>query len=355
MYEFYLDDCLDALPKLEKKYTTIYLDPPFNSNRNYAYSASKEKHGFNDVWEDGEYEKWLDQVISLCKTKLKKDGTLFFHISAELSFIPEKVLRKHFNKVEPIFWKKAHGKNTVKTKLGAVIDVIYKASENGHKFNLLYTPLDAYYFENSYRNKDANGYYALGSIKHDKTRKGHFYKIEKDGIIYDAPYGWKMPRSKLDELIRQNRIHYAKPKPGSNKGMLYKKLYKHECKGKPLSNLWDDIYYITRTTQDIRLYPTQKPVELLKRIIQLSSDKGDWVLDPVAGSGTTGEAALLLGRNVTLIDINKDAEKIIKKRLESLSLVQDVTPICINKNTRKIIKQKLGIPKLRGYHSLQEF
>ena len=66
----------------------------------------------------------------LCKSKLKKDGTLFFHISAELSHTPEKVLKNHFKKVEPIFWKKAHGKNTVKNKLGSVIDIIYKASEN---------------------------------------------------------------------------------------------------------------------------------------------------------------------------------------------------------------------------------
>ena len=99
--------------------------------------------------------------------------------------------------------------------------------------------------------------------------------------------------------------------------MLYKKLYKHEVKGKPLSNLWDDIHYITRTTQDERLYPTQKPVALLKRIIELSSNPGDWVLDPVAGSGTTGAAALTLDRPVTLIDYNQEALKVMQKRLVS--------------------------------------
>ena len=100
--------------------------------------------------------------------------------------------------------------------------------------------------------------------------------------------------------------------------MLYKKLYKHETKGKPLSNLWDDIHYITRTTQDERLYPTQKPATLLKRIIELSSDPGDWVLDPVAGSGTTGTAAQSLGRSTTLIDSNPEAIKIMRNRLSKL-------------------------------------
>jgi DNA modification methylase len=313
-YEFHLGDALEVLPTLDKKYTVIYLDPPFNSNRNYSFSAQGD-FGFIDRWPKGTYESWLDQLLAHCKARLAKDGTLFFHISAELSLIPHRILTAHFSKVEPIFWKKAHGKNTVKNKLGAVVDIIFKASNNGSKFNLLHVPLNEYYFENSYRNKDKVGLYALGSIKHDKTRKGHMYRYERNEVIYEAPYGWKITKAKLMELMEQDRIHFTKPKPGTNRAMLYKKLYKHESRGKPLSNLWDDIAYITRTTKDERLYPTQKPADLLKRIIQLSSDEGDWVLDPVAGSGTTGAAALALGRYATLIDINKEAEKIIKKRL----------------------------------------
>jgi len=319
MYEFFLGNNIEILPKLEKKYTLVYMDPPFCSGRDYFYSAHEKKHGFKDTWKDGKYEKWLDEIIKLCKLKMKKDATLFFHISAELSIIPEKILRKHFKNIEKIFWKKAHGKNTVKKKLGAVIDIIFKCNDNGSKFNLLYIPLNEYYFKNSYRNKDEYGLYALGSIKHDKTRKGYFWKYEKDGIIYETLYGWKITEKKFKELLSQNRIHFAKPKKGTNKGMLYKKLYKHECKGKPLSNLWDDIFYITRTSKDKRLYPTQKPLELLKRIIKLSSDENDWILDPVAGAGTTGAAAISLNRNVTLIDINKDSEKIIKDRLNKQS------------------------------------
>lgn len=320
-YEFYLGDALEIIPTLEQKYRIIYLDPPFNSNREYIYSAEGENFGFLDKWAVGEYEQWLDAMLAACKTKLTKDGTLFFHISAELSLIPHIILKKHFNKVEPIFWKKAHGKNTVKNKLGSVVDIIFKASNNGAFFNLLHVPLDAYYFENSYKNKDEVGYYALGSIKHDKTRRGHMYRYEHGGIIYEAPYGWKISRARLDELLKQNRIHFARPKPGTNRGMLYKKLYKHETKGKPLSNLWEDIAYITRTTKDQRLYPTQKPFALLKRIVELASKPGDWVLDPVAGSGTTGAAALALYRHITLVDINKEAGKIIRKRLENEAIL----------------------------------
>ena len=76
------------MPKLEPKYTTIYLDPPFNTNRNYKYQNTDKEHLFKDKWNGGEYDKWLDSVIKTCKSKLKKNGTLFFHISAELSLTP---------------------------------------------------------------------------------------------------------------------------------------------------------------------------------------------------------------------------------------------------------------------------
>jgi site-specific DNA-methyltransferase (adenine-specific) len=62
-------------------------------------------------------------------------------------------------------------------------------------------------------------------------------------------------------------------------------------------------------------YATQKPLGILRRIIQASSAEGDPVLDPFAGSGTTGAAALELGRSVVLIDESPDAVAIIEKRL----------------------------------------
>jgi DNA modification methylase len=179
---------------------------------------------------------------------------------------------------------------------------------------LQYVPLDAYYFENSYRNKDERGLYALGSLRFDKTRSGNNYEIINDGMTYKAPYGWKIKKEEMERLMDEKRIHFVPPNT-KREGNLYKKLYKTECKGKPLSNLWDDISYITRTQQDPRTYPTQKPLKLLQRIILISTNKGGVVLDPTAGSGTTGVACKMLGRNCKLIDINADAKNIFDKRV----------------------------------------
>ena len=309
-------DALDILKKIEDKFDMIYLDPPFATGRDFKYQATSKEIEFTDKWDGDSYEKWLDDLVLKLKKSLNKDGNLFFHISAELSAIQQKILQRHFKKVEPIFWKKAHGKNTVKNKLGSVIDIIFKASEEKSYFKLLYEPLDKYYFENSYRNKDNFGLYALGSLVHDKTRSGYKFKIEHNGVIYDSPYGWKKDKVEMTRLIKEGKIHFGKATNG-NPPRLYKKLYKHECKGKPLSNLWTDISYITRNQQDVRLYPTQKPVELLKRLIEIGCKPKGKVLDPVAGSGTTGAAALELERGIVLIDKNSEAIKIMRERLKA--------------------------------------
>jgi DNA modification methylase len=298
-------------------YRCIYLDPPYASGRDYKFAEEDESIVFTDKFTPEKYKEWLSRLISLCKRRLSKDGTLWFHIAAEYSFIPEQVLRSEFKDIEKIFWKKSHGKNTVKNKMGAVIDIIFRCYNATPIFNLQYIPLDSHYFENSYRNKDERGLYALGSLRFDKTRSGNKYEIINDGIAYNANYGWKIRKEEMMRLISEKRIHFVPPNE-KREGNLYKKLYKTECKGKPLSNLWDDISYITRTQQDPRTYPTQKPIKLLQRIIAISTNKGDKVLDPTAGSGTTGIACKTLERNCYMIDINENAKKIFEKRLDDL-------------------------------------
>ena len=312
--DYTVKNAFEFLETDEKTYRCIYLDPPYASGRDYKFAEKDETAAFTDKFTPELYKVWLSRLIGLCKKRLSKDGTLWFHIAAEYSFIPEQVLHTEFKDVEKNFWKKSHGKNTVKNKMGSVIDILFRCYNSTPIFNLQYVPLDAYYFENSYKNKDERGLYALGSLRFDKTRSGNQYEIVHEGIHYKCPYGWKVKKEEMERLISEKRIHFvsANDKRESN---LYKKLYKDECKGKPLSNLWDDISYITRSQKDPRTYPTQKPLKLLQRILQISSHPGDWVLDPTAGSGTTGIACKTLGRQGCLIDINPDGKKIFEHRL----------------------------------------
>ena len=85
-------------------------------------------------------------------------------------------------------------------------------------------------------------------------------------------------------------------------------------KGVPLGDVWD-IPYLNPKAKERTGYPTQKPLNLLERIIEISTAKDDWVLDPFCGSGTTLVAANLLGRNSIGIDISSDALTISRARL----------------------------------------
>jgi DNA modification methylase len=292
------------------KFDLIYLDPPYETNRTFTVNSLDDDTGFDDVWEEDKYVEWLDKLVVHLSPMLTSNGTLVFHISSENSFIAESILRKHFKKIQKIYWKRCHGKNTVKNKLGEMMDVLFACSNNNNIFNMMYIPID----DNSvwaFKNKDDRGEYSLGALKHDRTRVGHLYSIVNNGVTYQNKYGWKQKKEDVEKLIEENRIHFVPSQQN-----MYVKIYKHEHKGVPLSNLWNDIHSITRTSKDPRLYPTQKPQKLLERIIKIYSNENSYVLDPVCGSGTTGFVADKLNRKCILCDINKDTLDIIVKRFE---------------------------------------
>tara|TARA_B100001287_G_C22672642_1_gene526035 strand:- start:591 stop:1565 length:975 start_codon:yes stop_codon:yes gene_type:complete len=295
----------------DKKFSMIYFDPPFNSDRDYKLNCDSEL-GFSDKWSDEDYEKFISLNIDKLYDLLENNGTLFFHISSSCMFIPERVLRAKFKFVEPIFWKKCRSKNNVKSKLGSVIDIIWKCNKiKKAKFNLVYQEKDATYLKNSFKNKDERGNYALGHLVTEKTKKGYIYEININDRIFNPKSGWRIKKEDLLKLIDDNRIHVPKQK----KSNLYKKIYLHENPGKPCTDLWDDIHSISQG-KEIRKYPTAKPVKLLERLIQISTNEGDYVLDPMCGSGTTAEAANKLNRKCIVNDINRDIIDIVKSRFQ---------------------------------------
>ena len=292
------------------KFDLIYLDPPYETNRTFTVNSLDDNTGFDDVWEEDKYVEWVDKLVIHLSPMLTPNGTLVFHISSENSFIAEGILRKHFKKIQKIYWKRCHGKNTVKNKLGEMMDVLFACSNNNNIFNMMYIPID----DNSvwaFKNKDDRGEYSLGALKHDRTRVGHLYSIVNNDVTYQNKYGWKQKKEDVEKIIEENRIHFVPSQQN-----MYVKIYKHEHKGVPLSNLWNDIHSITRTSKDPRLYPTQKPQKLLERIIKIYSNENSYVLDPVCGSGTTGFVADKLNRKCILCDINKDTLDVIVKRFE---------------------------------------
>ena len=322
MNKIELGDSRELLKQLEdKSIDAVYFDPPFNSNRKYRLTSSDDSIGFDDIFKsDDEYVKLVEPMVKDCARAIKKDGSFFFHISAEQMLIPQMICSRFFSRVQPIFWKRSRSKNNVKTKLGACTDVIFWCSHIPKpKFNMVYQPLDSYYAENSYKNTDARGNYALGHVCYtrtqapDKSKSDRYYSIVHKGKTYSPTYGWRMSLDDLEALIKDDRIHFPKAKKNANP---YKKIYAHESKGKPSTDYWDDLHSIAMGTEE-RVYPTQKPVSLMRRIIEMSTNVGDVILDPVAGAGTTGVAASQLGRNYILFDISEDAIEACERRIKN--------------------------------------
>lgn len=305
----YINDANDIINKLTN-IDFIYMDPPYETNRNYTLDSMSNKIGFIDKWNTDDYESWLSNLIINLKKTLSNKGTLVLHISSENSFVPEKILRDNFKNIEKVYWKRCHGKNTVKNKFGAIIDILFVAYDKKRIFNEIRIPIE----ENSvwaFKNRDNRGNYSLGALKHDRTRKGYIYSIEHNNVKYENNFGWKLSKDVVEKLILENRIHFV-PKSKN----MYIKIYQHEHKGKALSNLWEDIHSITRTNKDPRLYPTQKPQKLLERLINIFTNSDSIILDPVCGSGTTGFVADKLNRKCILIDKNKEVLPLIKKRFQ---------------------------------------
>ena len=165
----YINDANNITNKL-KNIDFIYMDPPYDTNRNFTLDSKNDKTGFSDKWTSNNYELWLSTLVKNLKKTLSKKGTLIIHISSENSFIIEKILRNNFKNIEKIYWKRCHGKNTVKNKFGAVIDILFVAYDKKRIFNQVRIPIE----ENSVwavKNKDNVGNYSLGALKHDRTRK----------------------------------------------------------------------------------------------------------------------------------------------------------------------------------------
>jgi len=327
----YNQDCLDFLQNYSgPKFDLVYLDPPFFLERKFSLEASSDDVSFQGNWHDEptieicrhigaasgnesliKYLSWLFNRLVLIHKHISDTGSIFLHIGTREAPYVNLLLDNIFgmkNWRSTITWQRSHPHNNLTKSLGNVSDFIFYYSKgNDYTFNLLHTPHDETYLANSFSNQDERGKYALAPIIQEKARKGHFYEFK--GVT--PPNGWRVKLDTLEKLEKENRIHW-----GANRA--YKKVYLEEAQGAALQNIWTDIHNITRTEVDNRKYPTQKPIKLLERIIELTTNPDDLVYDPFMGSGTTLVAAAKLKRRFIGTDLSIEAVRISTSRLNQV-------------------------------------
>ena len=318
----YCGDCLEQLRKLPGECVDlIYIDPPFNSNRNYEvfWGETKEKRAFED--RHASTQAYIDYMRPRCvelARVLKKTGSFYYHCDWHASHYVKVMLDQIFGESSfqsEIIWKRTSAHSGAK-KWAPVHDVLlyYVRDSKARTWNSPRIAYEDAYLDKYYRFDDGDGrLYWRADLCAAGTRKG------RSGLpwrgIDPAKKGmhWKFTVEKLDELDEEGRIYW----PPKGKMPQYKR-YREELKGKLVTDVWDDIDKINPKGSERLGYPTQKPLALLERIINASSNPNDIVLDAFCGCGTALVAAQNLGRQWIGIDISPTACRVMAKRLKDV-------------------------------------
>jgi len=307
-----IEQTAEEMVNIDQSFDLVYMDPPFGLQRDFKIKESDgSEKSFSDYWTTfDDYIDWYADIINKAWSKLKPDGWMYCHNNfignaLVLSKVDRKVRDAFYTNIS---WKRSGPKNNIKNGWGNIVDSILVLRKGNPYFEVEYTSLDPVYAANSFKNEDAVGNYALAKVTGEKSRP--CARFEYKG--YNPEFGFRITKEKLEELDAQDRLHY-----GANN--IYKKIYSHESKGVPVQNLWDDVYFISRSEKNKRKYPTQKPLKLLERIIKSSCPVGGWVLDPFCGSGTTAISAFNTDRNCITTDVNPDAIRIAQESIDELA------------------------------------
>lgn len=360
----YYGDNLDILRRYvpDESVDLVYLDPPFNSNRDYNVIFRDESGrrsdaqllAFEDTWhwgpgaEDtyayltnssmhgGRVPSSVSQIVAALRAGigtnqllayvvemtarlvelhrvLKPTGSLYLHCDPTASHYLRVVLDAIFGPEQfrsEISWKRHSAHPNATRNFGNVRDILlYYVRSSRAGFSTVFVPYDQTYVDGFFRFVDSQGRrYRTNSLKNPADRPN--LKYEYKG--YPPPSsGWLVGRERMEQWDAEGRLEFPK-KPD---GRITLRYYLDDMPGLPVSNDWSDIPSLANNTSEKLGYPTQKPLALLERVIAASSKPGDVVLDPFCGCGTALVAAHKLERQWIGIDITFLAITVMKARL----------------------------------------
>jgi len=303
--KYYVGDNLALLKSFpDDTFQMVYLDPPFATGRDFDDYMDK----FNSLEEYGLF--LYDRFIEI-KRILKKDGVILVHGEPSSHHYVRLYLDKVFgskNFCNEIIWKSGGNKKSSK-KLARFHDNISVYSKTKkYKYNPIYTEYDE-----DYRKKSNIKYCPIHKKEYTTTAAHNSQPnvVQRPNLRYEWKGNtrqWYIEKSKMIKLDNDNRLEY------NSKNIPRIKRFLDEMYGIPIRDMWIDISSIQ--SGEKLDYATQKPIKLLERIITLYSDENDLIMDPFAGSGTTGRAAINLNRKYVLIDISEKGKKLFQESIK---------------------------------------
>jgi site-specific DNA-methyltransferase (adenine-specific) len=326
-------DCLDQLPKLpDDCVDLIYIDPPFNSNRNYEvfWGETKEKRAFEDRHASTQayIEFMRPRCVELARV-LKSTGSFYYHCDWHASHYVKVMLDQIFGENQfqnEIVWKRTSAHSSAR-RYGPVHDVIFFYTGGpDYTWNDQFLPYDQDYLDLFFEQVDPDGRrWKRMDLTGDGVRAGESGSTWRGIDVTAKGRHWALPRElceqlgvaakgvleRLDAIDAAGMIHW----PKRSDGVPRLKQYADQMPGVPLQTVWTDIRPLHNLSTERLGYPTQKPLALLERIIRTSSNENDVVLDAFCGCGTALVAAQRLKRQWIGIDISPTACRVMAKRL----------------------------------------
>ena len=357
--QLYFGDNLDILKQLYREHPQgfidlIYIDPPFNSKRNYNVlfesvdltDSTAQKEAFADTWSNVSYMDTLNELsdldislynflknldntniskgaISYLVTMairlwymhrlLKNTGSFYLHCDPTMSHYL-KILcdlifgEKNFR--NEIIWKRTSAHSDAKGFGNAHDVILYYTATDKNKWVQTYQPYTKDYTDTYYRYKDSDGRRWMSDNLSAKGLSGGGYNYKWKGINGL----WRCPETTMIELDNQGKIYYTK------NNIPRRKRYLDESKGLPTQDIWDNIEPLRSWHNEKMGYPTQKPEALLEQILTASSNESDVIADFFCGCGTAVTVAEKLKRKWIGVDISHLAVKLISDWLIAMAM-----------------------------------
>ena len=328
----------------------IYLDPPFNSKKNYGNPTGGDGK-FKDKWTLDDFDiaehglladespaayavieaaKYTQgkatmaylifmavRLLQMKRIMKPKTGQIFLHCDDAAAAYLKALMDAIFGKREyrnTIIWKRTSSHNDAKRTFGRTSDYIFHYAMPNAKFNPIYDEENEEYVK-KFKNpdNDPRGPYTL-----DNLANPHHGGYDYEWKGYQPPEkGWRCPENTMQDYHDSGILHYPvndDGKPEYDK-RIRKKRYLRDYKGAVMGNVWTDIRPLQDGDPEFMKYPTQKPPELMHRIIACSTEEGDLVFDPFCGCASTLVAAEDLQRKWAGCDISDLAVELLIKRI----------------------------------------
>ncbi|HGP3421454.1 site-specific DNA-methyltransferase [Acinetobacter baumannii] len=323
-------DNLEALKLLQENYLgkvkMIYIDPPYNTGKDFVYeddfaeSTDEFFERSNQVDEEGNrliantetngrfHSDWLSMIygrLKLARNLLKDDGVIFISIDDNEQDNLRKILDEVFgrnNFVANLIWEKKFAPQNDAKWFSENHDHILCYAKNKNELSIKLLPRTSEMNERykNYDNDPRGVWISDNLLRKDLQKTGVYTITTPNGNKYDPPSGrsWRVSESKFHEMAKDNRIWF-----GSDGGNVprIKRFLTEVQDGIKSQTIWkfNEVGHNQEASQELRklfdgesYFDTPKPVRLLSRIIFLSTQKDDIVLDFFAGSSTTAHAVM---------------------------------------------------------------